>query len=93
MLAGVVILVVAVSGLGLWFNRGPAPQWRPTTATITAIVPSEHRFHPNDHIVVVRNVHGTGQFTIRYPLRCNVGDKVAVEQAGVSLRAARTTCR
>ena len=93
MLARAVILVVAISGLGLWFNRGPALQWRSTTATIIAILPSESRFHPNDHVVVVRNSRGTGDFTIRYPLRCDVGDKVAVEQAGISLRAARTTCR
>jgi hypothetical protein len=87
------VLLAITTATGLWLNRGSLPAWQPATAKIMAIVPSEHRFHPNDQTIVVRNAHGTGQFTLHYPIRCNVGDTVAVEQAGITLRASPATCR
>ena len=93
MLAGAVTCVLAVTALGLWMNRGPALQWHAASAKVVAIASSQHRFHPEDSYVVVRNPHGTGQFTIHYPPKCVVGDTVPVEQAGISLRAAPSTCR
>ena len=92
-MAGAVILVLGIVGLGVWGSGKPQPHWRATTAKVVAIAPSMHRFHPNEHYVVVRNAHGTGQFTIVYPLNCEVGESVPVEQAGVSLRASYETCR
>ena len=90
MAMGLLAITIAT---GLWFNRGSPPAWEPTTAKIMAIVPSDRRFHPNDETIVVRNAHGTGQFTVHYAVQCNVGDTVAVQQAGVTLRASPTTCR
>jgi hypothetical protein len=46
-----------------------------------------------DHIVV-RNAHGTGQFSMHdADVRCRVGDQVPVQQQGVTLTRAARTCR
>ena len=93
-MAAGLLLLLAVTVFGFWLARGPAPHWRSTTAKVVAIAPSDHRFHPNENTIVVRNATGTGEFTVdTLILKCDVGDSVPVEQAGVSLRAAASTCR
>jgi hypothetical protein len=63
-------------------------------ARVTAIAPSEHRFHPNEEHIVVRNAHATGQFTMTdSDAKCDVGDEVVVEQRGTTLTRLPATCR
>ena len=63
------------------------------TARVVAIAPPVSKYS-NRETVVVRNAHGTGQFTIALDdARCNVGDVVPVQQQGITLTRAATTCR
>ena len=44
--------------------------------------------------IVIRNVHGTGQFVLSQPeVRCEVGQEVEVQQRGITLTPLPTTCR
>lgn len=88
------MIAVPSSVLIVEFAGMPEQPKRPATATVTAIVPHGGRLRPNLDEIVVRNAHGTGQFTMpNADVRCRVGDQVPVQQQGVTITRAAGTCR
>ena len=87
--AGAVLLVLA------WqVERWPEQPAHSAMAKVVAIAPHEGRFYNDRDTIVVRNAHGTGQFTMRDDdVRCHVGDAVPVEQRGITLMRVAKTCR
>ena len=63
-------------------------------ARVVALAAREGRLYADRDTIVIRNGHGTGQFSRRdADVRCHVGDLVPVEQRGVTLRPVAKTCR
>ena len=63
-------------------------------ARVVAIAAWEAKFRASRDTIVVRNAHGTGEFSMPFnEVRCNVGDEVPVEQQGVTLTRTSKTCR
>jgi len=94
-LTAVILLVALACGLVIWTSRHlPVQPATTALARVTAIAPSEHRFHPNQEYIVVRNARATGQFEMpASQAKCDVGDEVVVEQRGTTLTRLPATCR
>lgn len=76
------------------FGEMPLQPVRPAMARVVAIRGWEGRLRADRDTIVIRNAHGTGQFSMRdVEVRCKVGDQVPVEQQGVTLRRVAKTCR
>jgi len=88
------LIAVPSSVLVAHFAAMPVQPKRPATARVVAIKGREGRLYEYRDYVVVRNAHGTGQFSMNDgDVRCHVGDVVPVEQQGVTLTRAAKTCR
>ena len=88
--------LVAVPSAAVVFHFAAMPEQpkRPSTARVVAIVPWEGKLRADLDHIVVRNAHGTGQFTMHdAEVRCRVGDQVPVEQQGATLTRSARTCR
>ena len=80
----------------LVFNFAGLPDQpsHPALARVVAINPRDTRFYADRDTIVVRNAHGTGEFSMRdAEVRCVVGDQVPVEQRGLTLTRTQKTCR
>jgi hypothetical protein len=88
--------LVAVPLGVLVFNFAGLPEQppHPALARVVAINPHDSRIHADRDTIVVRNAHGTGEFSMHdAEVRCVVGDQVPVEQRGLTLTPTSKTCR
>jgi len=94
-LVAIIALIALPCALLIWKSSPLRVQpSRVTHARVYAIAPSEHRFHPGEEYVVVRNAQASGQFEMAASdAKCDVGDDVVVEQRGTTLTRLPTTCR
>ena len=94
-LVAIVALIAVPCALLIWrSSQLPVQRSMVTHAKVTAIAPSEHRFHPDEEYIVVRNAHATGQFDMHASeAKCDVGDEVVVEERGATLTPLPATCR
>ena len=88
-------LIAVPSGVVLFHFWGMPPQpVHPAMARVVAIAAHDSRLHFDRDHIVIRNAHGTGQFSMPdADVRCHVGDEVPVLQQGVTLTRAAKTCR
>ena len=88
------LVVVALAVVAFQFSRLPLQPRHPAMARVVAIAAWEGKLYAYNDNIVVRNAHGTGQFTMRdVDVRCHVGDIVPVQQQGITLTRAAGTCR
>ena len=88
------LIAVPSSVLVAHFAAMPVQPKHRATARVVAIAAWEAKFRASRNTIVVRNAHGTGEFSMPFnEVRCNVGDEVPVEQQGVTLTRAAKTCR
>ena len=88
------VIAVPSSVLMFHFSGMPLQPAHPATARVFAIKAWDARFRAGRDYIVVRNAHGTGQFSMPdADVRCQVGDQVPVQQQGVTLTRVARTCR
>jgi len=88
------LIAVPASVAIFHFAALPVQPAHPAMARVVAIGAWEGKFRADLDHIVVRNAHGTGQFSMHdADVRCRVGDQVPVQQQGVTLTRAARTCR
>ena len=89
----VFIVALGAVGAGGWLmTQYPEPQWIPVRAEVTRISTSFSKDHRYQN-VLFRTPTGVGEARFTDTLvRCQVGDVVDAEQAGVAIRRSESTC-
>lgn len=91
-LVGVVAVPLVV--VVFHFAGMPVQPAHAATARVVAIAARGGKLFADRDTIVIRNDHGTGQFSRRFAdVHCHVGDLVPVEQRGVTLAPVAKTCR
>ena len=87
------LVLIVPSAWAFWtFKDQPLQPRHPAIATVVAIAPTQGR--SDRQTIVVRNAHGVGSISMLIgAARCDVGDKVRVNQRGTTLSADPSTCR
>jgi len=86
------VAAVAVASGGWLMTQYPEPAWYPVRAEVTRIAIMTSKGH-RTQIVGLRTPTGVGEARFTDLItRCQVGDIVDAEQAGVAIRRAPTTC-